>query len=186
MKMMKKEIAYIIVMILFPVFCFGQGNKGKVDDCAPVKDGKVCYTDDIVMQGASQEALYEAISSWAKTEYGRDVFVSNVSCNRGRKTILISSKIELLLNETDKTYLKYKMYISCYDNNYKVEVTNLTYQYDPDKADRLRVYPAESVILNGGKGNIIPSIKNPELFCNATFFFVEGLLDDVYLAAKKY
>lgn len=182
---MKKTLLYLGLM-LFPVFCAAQGNKGKVDDCAPVKDGKICYTDDIVMQGASQEALYKAISNWAKEEYGKDIFISNLSCNNSKKTIFVSSKIELLLNETEKTQLKYKMYISCYDNNYKVEIKNLTYLYDPDNGTRLRVYPAESVIMNNGKGNTVPSIKNPELFCNATFFFLEGLLDEVYLAAKEH
>lgn len=175
-----------ILFFLLPVLCFAQGNKGKVEACAPEKEGKICYTDDIKMTGATQEGLYNAISEWAKEEYGKDVFISSVSCNKGRKTILVSSRVELLLNDTDKTILKYKMYISCFDNNYKVEVKNLTYQYDPDKGTRYRSYPAESVIANNGKENKIPSIKDPSLFCNATFFFVEGLLDDVYEAAKRY
>lgn len=182
---MKKVIAYLL-FALFPIACFAQGNKGKAEECAPMKDGKVCYTDDIVMKGATAGALYDAINTWATAEYGKDVFVSNVSSNKGRKTILVSSRIELLLNETDKTILKFKMYISCFDGNYKVEVKNLSFQYDPDKADRLRTYPAESVIADNGKGNKIPSIKDPELFCNATFFFIEGLLDDVYVAAKNH
>ena len=182
---MKRILASLLLMIL-PALCLAQGNKGKVELCAPMKDGKVCYTDDINMKGATQIGLYNAISEWAKEEYGKDVFISNVSCNRARKTILVSSRIELLLNETDKTILKFKMYISCFDNNYKVEVKDLTYQYDPDKGTRLRTYPAESVIADNGKGNSVPSIKDPLLFCNATFFFVEGLLDDVYEAAKNH
>lgn len=168
------------------LFCFAQGNKGKVESCAPMKNGKICYTDDIKMNGASQDALYDALSAWAKAEYGKDVFISNVSCNNGRKTILVSSRVELLLNETEKTQLKYKMYISCFDNNYKVEVKNLSYQYDPDNSSRMRTYPAESVIADNGKKNTVPSIKDPFLFCNATFFFVEGLLDEVYQGAKNY
>lgn len=183
---MKRVFASLLLMMLFPVLSFAQGNKGKVELCAPMKDGVVCYADDINMKGATQEALYNAISEWAKAEYAKDVFVSNVSSNRGRKTILVSSRVELLLNETEKTILKYKMYISCFDNNYKVEVKNLSFQYDPDRGKKLRTYPAESVIADNGKGNIVPSIKDPLLFCNATFFFIEGLLDDVYIAAKKY
>lgn len=182
---MNKRIL-IFLLMLFPVLCFAQGNKGKAEACAPMKDGKICYTDDIKMKDASQLALYNAIGKWAKEEYGKDVFISNVSCNQARKTILVSSRVELLLNDEQSTILKYKMYISCFDNNYKVEVKDLTYQYDPDQAKRWRTYPAESVIADNGKGNKVPSIKNPELFCNATFFFVQGLLDDVYLAAKEH
>ncbi len=182
---MKKGIVFLL-LTLIPVYCLGQGNKGKAEACAPEKDGKICYSDDIKMKNASQLALYNAISKWAKEEYGKDVFISNVSCNHARRTILVSSRIELLLNEKETTILKYKMYISCFDNNYKVEVKDMTYQYDPDNAKRLRTYSAESVIADNGKGNKVPSIKNPELFCNATFFFVEGLLDDVYLAAKEH
>ncbi|WP_085537142.1 DUF4468 domain-containing protein [Massilibacteroides vaginae] len=182
---MKKGIVLLLLTIL-PALCFAQGNKGKAEACAPEKEGKICYTDNINMKDASQSALYKAISKWANEEYGKDIFISNVSCNHSRKTILISSRIELLLNEKETTILKYKMYISCFDNNYKVEVKDLSFQYDPDNAKRLRTYPAESVIADNGKGNKVPSIKNPELFCNATFFFVEGLLDDVYLAAKEH
>lgn len=182
---MKKRIT-IYLLILCPVLCFAQGNKGKAEACAPMKDGKVCYTDDIRMKDASQLELYNAISKWAQEEYGKDFFISNVSCNRARKTILVSSRVELLLNDKESTILKYKMYISCFDNNYKVEVKDLTYQYDQDEDKRSRTYPAESVIADNGKGNKVTSIKNPELFCNATFFFVEGLLDDVYLAAKEH
>lgn len=63
---------------------------------------------------------------------------------------------------------------------------DLTYQYDPDNAKRARTYTAESIIAENGKGNTVPSVKNPELFCNATSFFIEGLLDEVFVAAKNY
>lgn len=182
---MKQILAYTFILFL-PFLSFAQGNKGKVDSCAPMKGKVVCYTDDIRMNNASADELYKAISSWAKEEYAKDVFISNVSCNNARKSILISSKIELLLNETEKTHLKYKMYISCFDNNYKVEVKNLIYQYDPDNSNKMRTYPAEDVIADNGKGNKVASIKDPLLFCNATFFFVEGLLDNVFEAAKKH
>ncbi len=182
---MKKGIT-LVLLVLLPIVCFAQGHKGKAEQCAPMIEGKVCYTDDIKMKGASQTGLYEAISKWANEEYGKDYLISNVSCNRAKKTILVSSRVELLLNETEKTILRFKMYISCFDENYKVEVKNLTFQYDPDNGKRMRSYAAESILADNGKGNTVPSIKDPELFCNATFFFVENLLDDVYLAAKEH
>lgn len=181
-----KPLFTCVLISLLPYLSFAQGNRGKTDSCAPMKDKKVCYTDDIKMAGANESELYNAISAWAKEVYAKDVFVSNVSFNNGKKTILISSKVELLLNETEKTHLKYKMYISCYHNNYTVEVRNLTFQYDPDNSKRMRTYPAEAIISDNGKGNTVASVKDPELFCNATFFFVEGLLDDVFEAAKKF
>lgn len=184
---MKKALTCMLITLLFvPALSFAQGNKGVSDSCAPMKGNMICYTDDIRMNGAGSAALYKAISSWAKEEYGKDVFISNVSCNNSKKSILISSKIELLLNDTERTFLKYKMYISCFDNSYTVEVKNLTYQYDPDNTNKLRSYQAEEVIAQNGKGNRVASIKDPLLFCNATLFFVEGLFDNVYEAAKRH
>lgn len=185
MKNMKTLIIYLL-LFTFPVLSIAQGNKGKSEQCAPMENGKVCYTDDIAMKGASQESLYNAISAWAKAEYGKDVFISNVSCNKGKKTILVSSKIELLLNETEKTALKYKMYITCHKENYKVKIDNLAYQYASDGSKRTKTYPAETVIADNGKGNTVEAIKDPELFCNATHFFAEGLLDEVFVAAKEH
>lgn len=182
---MKKRFVFLL-LVFFPLFCFAQENSGRAKPCAPVKEGKICYTDNIKMENASQLSLYRAISAWAKEEYGKDIFISNVSSNNARRTILISSRIELLLNEVEKTILKYKMYISCFDNNYKVEVKELTYLYDPDHGDRLRTYSAEDVIADNGNACKVPSIRDPKLFCDATAFFVEGLFDQVFLAAKEH
>lgn len=181
---MKRSIVFLL--FFFPAFCFAQGNSGKAKPCAPMQGGKVCYVDNIKLKDASQLNLYKAISKWAKEAYGKDIFISNMSTNNTRKTILISSRVELLLNKEEKTILKYKMYISCFDNNYKVEVKDLTYQYDPDRGDRLRTYSAEDVIAENGKACKIPSIRDPQLFCKATAFFVEGLFDQVFLAAKEH
>ena len=85
----------------------------------------------------------------------------------------------MLLNDTDKTIIKYKMKINCHDNSYSAEVSDIVYQYDPQNNKKFKTYPAESVIANNGKSNTIALIKDPKLFCNATFFFVENLFADI-------
>jgi hypothetical protein len=85
----------------------------------------------------------------------------------------------MLLNDTDKTIIKYKMKISCHDNSYSAEVSNIVYQYDPLNNKKFKTYSAESVIANNGKSNTVALIKDPKLFCNATFFFVENLFADI-------
>jgi len=181
-KNMKRLIC--LLFILFPLICLAQGNKGTVESCAPMKKGKVCYEDVVEMKGFTQDELYNNINKWAKREYGSDIFISNTIANRAKKTIMINSKIELLLGDDEKSILKYKMYISCHDNEYRVEVRDLTFFYDPEGRGRVKRYIAESILANNGKGNKVPAIKIPEVFCNATFFFVEGLFGDVLEAAK--
>ena len=173
-----------LLLILLPLTCLAQGSKGTVESCAPMKKGKVCYEDVVEMKGFTQDELYNNINKWANHEYGSDIFISNTVGNRVKKTIMINSKIELLLGAEEKTILKYKMYISCHDNEYKVEVRDLTFFYDSEGKGRVRRYPAESILANNGKGNKIAVVKIPEVFCNATFFFVEGLFGDVLDAAK--
>jgi hypothetical protein len=39
--------------------------------------------------------------------------------------------------------------------------------------------------MGNGKGNTVTAIKDPVLFCNATYFFVESLFADVYDAVEN-
>ena len=180
---MKKLI--ILLLILFPVLATAQGHKGDVDVCAPMKDGKVCYSDDVEVENTDQLTLFNIINKWAKKNYGKDVFMSNLNSNKSQGTISISSKVELLLNDTDKTIVKYRMKISCHKDGYSIELGNITYQYDPKDEKKFKTYPAEDVIANNGKSNKIALIKDPKLFCNATFFFAEQLFGNVFDAVQE-
>ena len=171
-KMIKKTI--LLLLLICPVLAMAQGHKGSVESCAPMKEGKVCYSDEVDVEGVKKGELFKAIDKWAKKNYGKDVFLSSVNSSKSKGTIFINSKVELLLNDTDKTIVKYKMRIYCHDEKYNVELT-----------DKYKTYPAENVIANNGKSNTIALIKDPLLFCNATFFFAENLFADVFSAADN-
>lgn len=174
---MKKLL--FLLLILFPVLAMAQGHKGEVAECAPMKNGKVCYSDTVRVNDMNQDQLFEVISQWAKKNYAKDIFLSNVTYKKAKGTIQVSSKVEMLLDDTDKTVIKYKMAIKCYDNSYSAEVSNIVYQYDPENNKKFKTYSAENVIANNGKSNTVALIKDPKLFCNATFFFVENLFADI-------
>ena len=177
---------FIFVLLLFvPVLAFAQGQKGSVSSCAPVKDGKVCYEDDVEIEGLDKTQIFEAINKWAKENYGKDVFISSISSKKKKGKITITSRVELLLNETEKTVVKYRVNIVCKDGGYHAEMYDIIYQYTPggeadDKKISFKTYPAEDVIVNDGKANVVEMIKDPKLFCNATFFFAENLFGDIY------
>ncbi|RHJ86497.1 DUF4468 domain-containing protein [Parabacteroides sp. AM08-6] len=175
----------ILLLIISPVLAMAQGHKGDVDACAPMKNGKVCYTDKITVAKMNKDAIFNAINEWAKKNYGKDVFLSNVSSSKSKGTISVNSKVELLLNDTDKTIIKYKMKINCHDEGYDIEMSNITYQYDPNNDKKYKTYKAEDVIANGGKSNVVAIIKDPKLFCNATFFFAENLFGEVFDAIQE-
>lgn len=181
-KMIKKLA--ILLLLICPGLAMGQGHKGNVESCAPMKEGKVCYSDEVDVEGAGKGELFKAIDKWAKKNYGKDVFLSNVTSNKSKGTVFINSKVELLLNDTDKTIVKYKMRIYCYEGKYNIELTDISYQYDPNNEKKYKNYPAENVIANNGKSNTISVIKDPLLFCNATFFFAENLFSEVYDAVE--
>ena len=77
------------------------------------------------------------------------------------------------------------MRITCFDNRYTIEASDIVYQYDPLNDKKYMTYKAEDVIANNGDSNTIALIKDPKLFCNATFFFVENLFADVFDAAQN-
>ena len=175
--MMKK--LFFLLLIMLPALATAQGHKGEVDECAPMKNGKVCYRDTVHVKDMSQDQIFEVINQWAKKSYAKDIFLSNVNSKKSKGTINVSSKVEMLLNDTDKTIIKYKMKINCHDNCYSAEVSNIVYQYDPQNNKKFKTNSAESVIANNGKSNTVALIKDPKLFCNATFFFVENLFADI-------
>ena len=92
---MKKIL--LLIYMMFPVLVMAQGHKGEVDECAPMKNGKVCYSDDVEIENTSKLEIFNAINAWAKKSYGKDVFLSNVNSNKNKGTIFVSSKVELLL-----------------------------------------------------------------------------------------
>lgn len=181
---MKKNILFLLILMC-PVLALAQGHKGSVESCAPMKEGKVCYSDEVDAEGMKKGELFNAIDKWAKKIYGKDVFLSSVTSSKAKGTININSKVELLLNDTDKTIVKYKMRIYCFDEKYNIELTDISYQYDPKNEKKFKTYLAENVIANNGKSNTISVIKDPLLFCNATFFFAENLFGEVFDATQE-
>ncbi len=171
----------IIIWLLFvPLLAWGQRQIGISDDCAPIRNGKVCYVDNVDMDDMKVSEIYKGISQWAKNNYAKDIFLSNVVTNKKKHTIFVSSKVELLLNETDKTLLKYRLSIECKDGHYTATMTDISYEYDPNEEKKHENIPAEDVITEGGKLNKIALIKDPELFCNATYFFAEEIFGDIF------
>lgn len=181
---MKKLLILITCMLPFtshPLF----GSHPADPTCAPVRNGKICYYADEARENQSKNQLFETINQWAVKKYGSDVFYSNVSSNKTKGSVLVSSKIELLLDDTDKTLVKFRMRIQCYNNRYTAEITDITYQYNPDDDKRIRTYPAEDVIIREGKENKVAIIKDPLLFCNATRFLAAGILQEINDITQK-
>lgn len=173
----------LLYCLLLPAWLAVNGQSSNT--CSPVKNGKICYSDEVEVKTHSKTQLFDTINKWAVDAFGTDIFFSNVSSNKNRGTILVSSKVELLLNETEKTYIKFRLRISCYDKRYTAEMTDIVYQYDPYNDKRIKTYPAENVILNEGRGNSIAIIQNPRLFCEATHDYAEKLLGEIFDATKK-
>ena len=181
---MTKNILFLL-LLMCPLLSMAQRHKGSVESCAPMKNGKVCYSDEVDAEGMKKCELFNAIDKWARKTYGKDVFLSSVTSSKSKGTININSKVELLLNDTDKTIVKYKMRIYCHDEKYNIELSDISYQYDPMNEKKYKTYPAENVIANNGKSNTIAVIKDPLLFCNATFFFAENLFGEVFDATQE-
>ena len=97
----------ILLLLICPMLIMAQGHKGNVESCAPMKEGKVCYSDEVDVEGMKKGELFNAIDKWAKKNYGKDVFLSSVTSSKSKGTVFINSKVSYL-NETDKTIIKYK------------------------------------------------------------------------------
>ena len=80
---MKKIL--LLIYMMFPVLVMAQGHKGEVDECAPMKNGKVCYSDDVEIENTSKLEIFNAINAWAKKSYGMDTLLSEFHAQRGTR-----------------------------------------------------------------------------------------------------
>ena len=140
---------FFLLLIMLPALATAQGHKGEVDECAPMKNGKVCYRDTVHVKDMSQDQIFEVINQWAKKSYAKDIFLSNVNSKKSKGTINVSSKVEMLLNDTDKTIIKYKMKINCHDNCYSAHVRNNLNTNQPHNKKKNKTYTPQSVNANG-------------------------------------
>ncbi|MCD8192961.1 MAG: DUF4468 domain-containing protein [Tannerellaceae bacterium] len=175
---------FVLLSCLLSFIGFADLQAQLAPDCPPVKEGKICYADEVQVAGVTKDNLYRIISAWAKKNYGKDFFVSNLSANRSKGTIFVSSKVEMSLDGKDKTGIKYRLYITCNDDHYKIEMSDIVYVYDRKNERKFRTYPAEDVILNKGDGNTVAVIQEPQLFCQATLFHAQNIFNEVYDAVK--
>ena len=86
--MMKK--LFFLLLIMLPALATAQGHKGEVDECAPMRNGKVCYRDTVHVKDMSQDQIFEVINQWAKKSYAKDIFLSNVNSKKSKGTINVS------------------------------------------------------------------------------------------------
>lgn len=56
------------------------------------------------------------------------------------------------------------MRINCKDGGYTIELSDITYQYNPEDEKKLKSYPAEDVIIGNGKGNKVTESKTRYYF----------------------
>ena len=87
---------FFLLLIMLPALATAQGHKGEVDECAPMRNGKVCYRDTVHVKDMSQDQIFEVINQWAKKSYAKDIFLSNVNSKKSKGTINVSSKVEML------------------------------------------------------------------------------------------
>jgi len=170
-----------LFLIVFPSGLFAQIV---ASDCSPVRDGKICYTDSVTLSGHNRTDIFRAVRRWAKTEYGKDVFLSNVSVNRDKATVFISTKIELLLTREISTEVKFKLYIGCEHCYYTIQAKDIKYVFEPTLVKKHKVFPAEDVIMGRGKACKVDVIPDPVLFCEGTADYFRNLFAALHQAVN--
>ena len=53
---------FFLLLIMLPALATAQGHKGEVDECAPMRNGKVCYRDTVHVKDMSQDQIFEVIN----------------------------------------------------------------------------------------------------------------------------
>lgn len=144
----------LLLLLMIPVWGFAQTASKYLAGAVPVVDGKVTFTQTINVPGASQEAIYNMVSNWAKEQFKtNELFPNNKLITEdtrkgeigaiGEEYLVFSSGALSL----DRTRIYYQFIIQCKPGKCELTMTRIRYWYN-EARDGGERYNAEEIITD--------------------------------------
>jgi len=144
----------LLLLLMIPFWGWAQTDSKYLVGAVPVVDGKVTFTQTINVPGASKEAIYNMVDSWAKEQFKiNDKFPNNKLITEnaqkgeigaiGEEYIVFTSSALSL----DRTRIYYQFIIQCENGKCDLTMTRIRYWYN-EARDGGERYDAEQLITD--------------------------------------
>ena len=134
----------MLILAVMPILAFANKDEDKNDlkylaGAITTNKGKVSFTENIELTGASAEQIYERIEEWAEKEYGEGKRGwSRVAYkNADKKELAVVGEEYIVFKSTalslDRSRIYYQLHIHAEENNCNIEMTNIRYWYEENR-----------------------------------------------------
>lgn len=151
-----KKTLFLIIYTLFTITLSAQVTRqNELFKDVPVLNNKVAFVKEVKFNnGKSAAENFEILREWARSNYGKDPFVSSVRYDARKNEIVAKSRIELVLPENsygvrEKMVMRYRVDGFIFDDKCVLEITDMSYLHEDAKSKKLpRVIRAEDFITD--------------------------------------
>ncbi|HUI32896.1 MAG: DUF4468 domain-containing protein [Dysgonamonadaceae bacterium] len=182
-----KRILFIIGLIFAVLGMNAQTQKENVFTSVPEVNGKVVFQQFIhTHQGLSEDQNYAILYKWGKDNYAGNPLLSGIRFNEKDKSLIVSSKVELLLPENskgvrEKMIMNYRFDANITSAGCILVVRNITYQNVEERGKSFfpKSFSAEEMITDNAVNS---NSDNKELKVNlrkGTLYFLNELYNDL-------
>lgn len=174
----------LFMLLCLPLFATAQNDPAYLAGAVPEIDGKVIFSKQFNAPGLSQQQIYNAVLSWAKSRFDEGnnrVLYTNaekgeIAC--GGEEYLVFAKTALSL---DRSLASYRLTVECEPGKCLAEVTGIRYTYHVSYQNEPEKYAAEEWIvdkyaLNKDKTKLS---RGAGKFRSKTIDLVNGLFADI-------
>lgn len=149
-----KKFTSMILAIIFSMMASAQDSKDPVYGFGAVttQNGKVVFERSISCGSATQEAVYQAASAWAKGRYVAPVVVSGRVSENPNDEISIKANEIIVFKKTnwitDESNIRYSLTISLSDGKCSLKFSEIDYVYEEDRDGGGQHFTAEEWITD--------------------------------------
>ncbi len=141
----------LLLFLMIPSFLWGQDDSRYLANAVPVEDGKVTFNKEIQVPTLSENQIYDAILSWAKSYF---TFENSrvVYAEQKEGDIAVVAENYLIFQNTalslDRAMMKYRVMINCKDHLCTIKINNIRYEYNVSYQRESEKYTAEEWITD--------------------------------------
>lgn len=182
---MRKPAHILCVILAFiPVLLYGQTPEKYLVGGVPEIDGKVVFSRSYDLTGASQDAIYDRVHSWAEERMKENKNNSRVVyADKAKGSIAATGEEYLLFSSSslslDRAIISYQLTINCQPGKCLIEIEKIRYQYQEKERYTAEEHISDKVALNKNKTDIYRGYKK---FRIKTIDFTDEMFDSAAAA----
>ncbi|MCD7898801.1 MAG: DUF4468 domain-containing protein [Bacteroides sp.] len=182
-----KKLSHLLIVLLacMPVLAFGQEDSKYLAGAVPEVDGKIVFSREFDLTGASQEAIYERMHQFLTQRMNENENNSRIIYEDKEKGMIAASGEEYLVFSSsalslDRAIINYQITTTSSPGKCLMEVERIRYLYQEKERYTAEEYISDEVTLNKNKTGIYRGYKK---FRINTIDFVDKLFED---AARNF